>query len=195
MKVRLENVRISYTQALFAPQQVNGQGDPKFSSAFIFGRDHAAVPALQEAVIAVAKEKWPTKWEEVLRTLKAADKLPVHDGDAKDSDGYKGNLFLNASNKLKPTVVDIRPDASGNPATLTAADGKPYSGCFVNAIVEIWAQDNQFGKRINASLLGVQFLKEGPRLAGGSVASASDFQAVAPAGAPAVAAGGAAALF
>ena len=184
MKVRLENVRISYTQALFTSQQVNGQGDPKFSSAFILGRDHPALPALQEAVIAVAKEKWPTKWEEVLKTLKAADKLPVHDGDAKDSDGYKGNLFINASNKLKPLVVDINADASGNPAVLTAADGRPYSGCFVNAMIEIWAQDNQFGKRINASLLGVQFLMDGPRLAGGSVASASDFKAAVPTGAP-----------
>jgi hypothetical protein len=189
-KVTLNDVRISYTQSLFTAQQVQGQGEAKFSSGFIFPRNHPSVPALQEAVINAAKAKWPTKWEEILKQLKAADRLPVHDGDAKaDSPGYAGNLYMNASNKLRPLVVDdLR-------QPLTAADGKPYSGSYVNAIVEIWAQDNQYGKRINASLLGVQFVRDGERLAGGSVASADDFQEIPRKDAPATAKEGAAALF
>jgi hypothetical protein len=185
------DVRISYTQSLFTAQQVQGQGDPKFSSGFIFSRTHPATKQLTDAEIEAAKLKWPTKWEEMLKQLKAADRLPVHDGDAKaDSEGYAGNLYMNASNKLRPIVLDQRK------SPLTAADGKPYSGCYVNAIVEIWAQDNQFGKRINASLLGVQFLRDGERLSGGSVASADDFQEIPDAPAAAAAAGGgAAALF
>jgi hypothetical protein len=59
-----------------------------------------------------------------------------------------------------------------------ASSGKPYSGCYVNAVIELWAQDNKFGKRINASLMGVQFLRDGQRLSGGGVASADDFQAI-----------------
>jgi len=176
MKVQLKNVRLTFPQ-LFEAKQVNGQGDPKFSAAFLFPRAHPQVGELQKAILDAATAKWGGKTDEVLKALKAADKLAVHDGDAKsDYDGYAGNLFINASNKIRPLAIG--PDR----APLAAADGKLYSGCYVNAIMEFWAQDNQFGKRVNASLLGVQFFADGERLAGGGVAAADDFEAIPGAG-------------
>ncbi|MDC5277565.1 DUF2815 family protein, partial [Acinetobacter baumannii] len=59
---------------------------------------------------------------------------------------------------------------------LVQADGRPYAGCYVNAAIELWCQDNNYGKRINASLRGVQFLKDGEAFAGGGVASEDDFE-------------------
>ncbi len=56
-----------------------------------------------------------------------------------------------------------------------AADGKPYSGCYVNGIVDIWAQDNGFGRRLNATLKGVQFVKDGDAFSGGTAVSADAF--------------------
>lgn len=188
-KVHLNNVRLTFP-ALFEPKAVNGQGEPKFSASFLFPREHTGVAELSKAVTEAATAKWGAKAQATLQQLKAADKLPVHDGDAKsDYDGYAGNLFVNASNKVRPLVID------GNRTPLTPAEGKPYSGCYVNAIVEIWAQDNQFGKRVNASLLGVQFVRDGERLAGGAVAAADDFEAIPEVAAPAVEKSGAAALF
>ncbi len=194
MKVNLNNVRLTFPQ-LFDAKQVNGQGDPKFSAAFLIPRDHPQIGAVKEAIKAAAEAKWGAKAHEVLKALQASDKLALHDGDAKsDYDGYAGNFFVNASNKIRPLVIGQQREP------LTAADGKPYSGCYVNAIVEFWAQDNQFGKRVNASLLGVQFVKDGERLAGGGVASQDDFEPIpgteaAAGAAPAAPAGGASALF
>jgi hypothetical protein len=189
MKVHLKDVRLTFPQ-LFEAKQVNGQGDPKYSGAFLFGRDHPAKAEVEKAIIEAAKTKWGDKAMAEITKLKAADRLALHDGDAKaDYDGYAGSLFVNASNKVRPLVID------GNRAPLAASDGKPYSGCYVNAIIEFWAQDNQFGKRVNASLLGVQFIRDGERLAGGSSASADDFEAIPEAQEAKVAAGGAAALF
>lgn len=192
MKVRLTNVRLTFPQ-LFEPKVVNGQGDPKFSAAFLIPRDHPQLPEIQKAIIDAATEKWGAKASETLKALKASDKLAVHDGDNKsDYDGYAGNLFVNASNKIRPLVIG--PDRE----PLVAADGKPYSGCYVTAIVEFWSQDNQFGKRVNASLLGVQFVKDGERLAGGGIAAADDFEPIpgtAAAKTPAPAGGGAESLF
>ena len=190
MKVTLKDVRITFP-VLFEPKQVNGQGDPKFSASFLFPKSHPQKAEVERGLVEAAKAKWNDKYGEVLKALKAGDRLAMHDGDAKsDYDGYAGNFFLNASNKIRPLVID------GNRAPLAATDGKIYSGCYVNAIVELWAQDNQFGKRINASLLGVQFLRDGERLAGGGVAAADDFEAIPEAGAEKVAAGdGAAGLF
>lgn len=172
MKITLKDVRLTFPQ-LWDPKQVNGQGEPKFSGAFLFDRKHPAVAEMTKALVEVANTKWGAKGAEMLKQLKAGDRLCIHDGDGKsDYDGYAGNLFINASNKVRPLVID------GNRAPLAASDGKPYSGCYVNAIIELWPQDNQFGKRINASLLGVQFLRDGERLAGGSVAAVDDFEAI-----------------
>lgn len=172
MKVHLKDVRLSYAQ-LFEPKQVNGQGEAKFSAAFLFPANHPAVAELKKAIQAVATEKWGAKAGEVYAAIKAKNTACLHDGAEKpEQEAYKGNMFVNASNKIKPLVID------GNRSPLTATDGKPYSGCYVNGIVEVWAQDNQFGKRINASLMGIQFLRDGPRLAGGGVAGAEDFEAI-----------------
>ena len=188
MKVHLKDVRISFAN-IFEPKQVQGQGDAKFSASFIFPRSHPAAAELTKALTDAATEKWGAKAGDVLKALKAGDRLCVHDGDAKaDNEAYLGNLFVNASNKTRPLVI------GPNREPLVAADGKPYSGCYVNAIVEVWPQDNQFGKRINASLLGVQFLRDGERLSGGGVAAAEDFQAIEPLP-EAKAASGAAGLF
>ena len=62
---------------------------------------------------------------------------------------------------------------------LVAADGKPYSGCHVNVIIDVWAQDNQYGKKINAQLQGIQFLRDGEAFSGGGVAAdQSDFEEI-----------------
>mgnify|MGYP001230954780 CR=1 FL=1 len=50
---------------------------------------------------------------------------------------------------------------------------------YVNANIELWAQNNAYGKRINATLLVVQFSKDGePFGEGGSSASVNDFDSV-----------------
>jgi hypothetical protein len=171
-KLRIENVRLTFPQ-LFDAKQVNGQGDPKFSGGFLLAKDHPQIAAIKAAIVEAATAKWAAKAGEVLKALSAADKICLHDGDAKsDYDGYAGNFFINASNKIRPLVIGPQREP------LVAADGKPYSGSYVSVILEFWAQDNQFGKRVNASLLGVQFLRDGERLAGGGVAAADDFEAI-----------------
>ena len=173
MKLHIKNVRLTFPH-LFEAAQVQGQGEAKYSAAFILPKDHPQKAEIERAMVDSAKQKWgEQKYMDVLKSLKAGDRLMLHDGDAKSEiPGYAGNLFFNAGNKVRPLVIG--PDR----APLTAADGKPYSGSYVNVIVEVWAQDNQFGKRVNASLLGVQFVKDGERLAGGGVASADDFEAI-----------------
>lgn len=174
MRIMLKNVRLLYGAAVFTPQRgPNGEGDLKHSATFGFAKDHPAVAEIKGGFQKVATDKWGAKAVEVYTMLKAADKLCLHDGDAKaDKEGFKGNLYVSASNKLRPLVID------GQKQPLDANSGKPYSGCYVNAEIELWPQDNKFGKRINASLRGIQFLRDGPRLAGGGVSSADDYEAI-----------------
>jgi hypothetical protein len=194
MKIRLENVRLAFPNLFEAKSAKAGQ-KAKYSAAFIFPKDHPAVGVIKGAMESVAKAKWGDKWEQIYASLRAADKLAVHDGDAKSEySGYAGNLFLNASNEVRPLILGGGPDGK---SPLTQEDGKPYSGCYVNTLVEIWAQAHaEHGKRINASLMGVQFFRDGERLSGGATAAADDFEAIPQAAQPTVAAGqGAASLF
>jgi hypothetical protein len=87
-------------------------------------------------------------------------------------DGFPGNLYISARNPVRPTVLDA------DKTPLVAADGKPYAGCYVNVSLELWAQDNKYGKRVNATLMGVQFYRDGDSFTGGGAADESDFDDV-----------------
>ena len=169
MKLKLNNVRLAFP-SLFEAKTVNGEGDPRFSTVFLMSPKHPQLEEIRKAMKQVAKEKWGEKWEPIYNQLEKKLNLCLHDGDEKaEYEGFPGNFFLNAANKARPAVLDR------DRSPLIQADGRPYAGCYVNAVIDIWAQDNNFGKRINASLGGVQFLRDGDAFAGGGVASADDF--------------------
>lgn len=172
MKLKLNNVRLAFPHLFQASKFAGGEGAAKFQAAFLFGPNHPAKKMVEDACLAVAKEKWGAKGVDVHNALLKQDKLAIHDGDIKaDYEGYPGNFFVNASNATKPAVRD----ADGQ-TELTAQDGKPYAGCYVTALIEIWAQDHkQYGKRINAGLRGVQFYKDGDAFSGSPPASDEEF--------------------
>lgn len=172
MKVRLEDVRLAFPE-LFTAKTVNGEGDPAFSATFLIKPDSPSVEVLNNAFEEIGKEKWGNKWANVKKELETKDRLALHDGDAKSNySGFAGNLYISARNKTRPLVIDR------NKSPLLAQDGKPYAGCFVNASVELWAQDNKYGRRINATIKGVQFLRDGDSFTGGTAASEDDFDDV-----------------
>lgn len=169
MKVKLQNVRLAFPR-LFKAEQVNGEGDPQFSATFILSKNHPNVKDIENAILQVAKEKWADKADAILKKVKAELKTCLKDGDLKaDFEGFAGNYFLSASNKTRPYVIN-RDKTQLNPD-----DGVIYAGCYVYAVIDIWAMDNKFGKRICASLSGVQFYKDGDAFTGGGIASDDDF--------------------
>jgi hypothetical protein len=169
MKLKLLNVRLAFPQ-LFEAETVAGEGKPAHSGTFLIDPADPQVKAINAAIDATAKEKWGAKADGILKQMRAADKVCLHNGDLKATyDGFPGNLFISARNPLRPTVVDA------DKTPLTEKDGRPYAGCYVHVVLELWAQDNQYGKRVNATLMGVQFYKDGDSFTGGGVASADDF--------------------
>lgn len=171
MKLMIKNVRLAFPQ-LFQPATVNGEGDPAFSASFLLESDHPQLAEIRKAMEQVGKEKWGAKWETVKKEITAKDRFALHDGDTKaDYAGFEGNFFISSRNKSRPTVIDR------DKTPLDSTDGRPYAGCYVNASIELWPQDNAYGKRINASLRGVQFLRDGDAFSGGGAASADEFEA------------------
>lgn len=155
-KVRLKNVRLSFPQ-LFTPKSVNGS-EPKYSASFLMDKatDRKQLDAIEKAIEECKKAKWGANLPKGIKSC-------LHEGSSKEFDGYdETNMFVSTSSSRRPVVVDrdLQP--------LTSADNKPYAGSFVNATIRLWAQDNQFGKRINAEVLAVQFAKDGEAFGGGS---------------------------
>lgn len=162
--MRLTNVRLAFP-VLFEAKTVNGEGKPAFSAAFLIDPADPQIEAINAEIERVASEKWGAKAAAMMKTLRATDKVALHDGDLKSNyDGYAGNLYISARGKVRPMVLDR--DAK---TELTEEDGRPYAGCYVNAIIDFWAQDNNYGKRINATLHKVQFFKDGNAFAGGAM--------------------------
>lgn len=171
MKVMLKDVRLAFP-SLFKQSAPKAGGELAFSASFLIPKDHKNIAALNAAIDTVGKEKWGVKAAAVLKALRSADKTCLHNGDAKSEyEGFEGNMFVSARSKVRPTVL------SQTREELTEADGKPYSGCYVNVSLELWAQDNSYGKRVNAQLRGVQFLRDGDAFAGGArPADADEFE-------------------
>ena len=93
----------------------------------------------------------------------------IRDGADKEYDGYANCMYVKASSKKRPLVVDL-----DGKTPLVEADGRPYGGCTVNGYIDIWAMDNKFGKRICASLSSVQFAADGEPF--GAMATADVFE-------------------
>lgn len=173
MKIKLKNVRLAFP-SLFEAKTVNGEGKPAFSAVFLVDPADPQVKEINAAIDQVASDKWGAKAAALVKTARAADKVCLHNGDLKAAyDGFAGNLYVSARNPIRPLVVGL------DKSPLAEKDGKPYAGCYVNAVVELWAQDNAYGKRVNATLMGVQFARDGDAFAGGGVASEDDFEALA----------------
>lgn len=182
MRLTLDNVRISFADGLFTAkkgQEANSKA--KYQSSFLFPEIHPAYKALKAAFPLLANEKWGVKGAAQLKALEVSDKLCLHNGDTKTYVGYAGNWFVSASNATRPTV---RHRDGRTPITLE--DGIIYSGCRVRAFIELWAQDNGFGKRINASLRGVQFYLDDERFSGGGAADEDEMTPIADADADSV---------
>lgn len=177
MKVKLSKVRLAFPN-LFKAVAIgsDANAEPRFSAAFAIEPGSENAKALHAAVTAVAKEKWADKAAGVFKELKSKGKICYKEEalskDGEVYDGFEDMHSLNAGNKARPTILDK------DKSPLVEADGKPYAGCYVNVVVDIWAQDNSWGKRINATLSGVQFHSDGEAFGGGRPASVDDFDEV-----------------
>ena len=174
MKVRLVDspkhpVRLAFAQHLFTAGTVGGEGKPAFSVTAILPPNHPGIAELEAAEEQVAKEKWGAKAAAQLKSIRSAGKSVVKDGDLKANyDGFEGNKYVSMRSEKRPNVYDNKG------SQVTEADGIVYSGCYAHVMLEVWAQDNQFGKRINAQITGVRFSRDGDSFGGGAPPAAPD---------------------
>lgn len=169
MKITIRNARLSFPD-LFQARAYEDGGQAKYKATFLVPKGSEQAKAIEEAITKAATDKWGAKAEAILKSIRNnPNRYCYQDGETKTYDGYDGMMYISASNKVRPTVIDR------DRAPLTEGDGRPYAGCYVNAIIEIFTYENP-GKGISASLSGVQFVKDGEAFSGGRPAKADDFE-------------------
>lgn len=172
--IKLIAVRLSFPD-LFVATQYEGQGKFRYNASFIIEPGSPNDKIVQGAILEAAKEKWPAKATTMLESFRGnSNKYCYIKGDLKEYDGYAGMLVLTGHRNQdagRPLVID------GNKNPLTEKDGKPYAGCYVNASLDIYAQDGK-NPGIRCGLKGVQFAKDGDAFSGSKVASPDDFDAI-----------------
>jgi len=156
-----ELVRFSYVN-LDQPKTAPGATEPKYSISVIIPKGNKkTMLAIKEAVeeaVKLGKEKHGNKW--------AAKKMPIRDGDTeREDEAYKGAWFLNASNKMRPGLVDANVQRILDPTQIKSGDW----GCVSINFYPFNVNGNQ---GIGVSLNHVQKCKNGDAL--GSVTNAED---------------------
>lgn len=152
-RIGLRNVRVMFP-AIF--EKANYKGDEKYECTFIMD------PVINKGDIKLLE----TEIEEILRVAKSngrpdvlpADVICLREGNPNNPEAV-GRMTIKGRSTIQPKVIDREKK------TITAEDKLIYGGCYVNAIVELWYQDNQWGNRINCTLYGLQFITHGATIA------------------------------
>jgi hypothetical protein len=163
--------RVSFPSVFQPKESMNAGGEPKYGIVMLFDtKDPAVAKGLEQmkaAARAAATEKWgadTSKWPKGLR-------LPFRKGEEKDYDGYgPGIIFVNASSKMKPGLVDQNVQPIIDPSEF-------YGGCYARATVNAFAYDTSGNRGISFGLRNIQKVADGDSFSGKS-APEKDFMPI-----------------
>ncbi len=158
--------RISFAN-IWEPKSING-GEEKYSvSLMIPKEDKTTLNKIHKAVEAAKEDAKTKKWG---GKIPPNLKLPLRDGDIDrpDDENYAGHMFLNATSKDAPQIVDRKVQPIIDPMECGSGD-------YCNVSVNFYGFAASGNKGVAAGLGNIQKVKDGERLAG-KASAASDFE-------------------
>ncbi|MBE0435910.1 MAG: DUF2815 family protein, partial [Methylomicrobium sp.] len=127
-----------------------GEDTGKYTATFILDKkEHASqIDEIKNAIRDLIKT-------DLKGARLAPDKICLKNGEDSGRDELANAYTIKATTKRRPLVIDK------DKTPIVESDNKLYPGCYVNAIITLWAQNNNWGRRVNAGLQGVQFVADG----------------------------------
>lgn len=199
MIIQLKDVRLDFPWLYkMQPPQKGGEGKPAFSAQFLFAPSHPALELTRKTIQQVANEKWGARAQQILFGVPATNGMPaelglidlgqvcLHAANAAKVakyPRYQGMWYVSARGQVRPSVVHDREidPATGKLRLISEQEGKVYGGCYVNAILDVYAVEKP-KMWVTAQLMGVQYVRDGDAFGGGRAADPSMFDAVGNAG-------------
>jgi hypothetical protein len=160
----LNNVRLSFP-TLIEPKGYQG-GPEKFSATFIMNdKDEDYIKFMQymsEQLQSTFKEKASGVFESIKESKlkrcfgKGSEK---RNSEGEVYEGYQGEgtVFISAKSDNKPQLIGT----NAKPVLDSEANQLFVGGNYVNALIRPWVQNNAYGSGIRATLIAVQYVKEG----------------------------------
>lgn len=162
-RIVIKNVRGSFMNVLKRSVFEGKEGKYEMT-ALIDKKDAKIKKKLDQAIAAkMAEAKIKVK----------TDNICLKDGDESEYDGYADHWSLKAGRDKKPLLIDR--DGKKSTEDDDFNDEDFYSGGYYDVSIDFWAQNNTWGKRINANLYGVKFRKDGEPFGIGNVDVSDDF--------------------
>lgn len=186
MIVDLKNVRLSFPHLIEPRPDTFGNSAPRWTASFLINPESEEWEKVEKAIKQKAKETWEDKSEAILKSLKTKSNQRFWgDGDEKLNkqgepyDGYVGVKYVTTSKTAKvgtipPQIIDKQAKVvdPNNQVAYVEAAKELYAGCYVNAVIKIWAhkgnESNKWSDGIKAELLALQFAADGERFGGNS---------------------------
>lgn len=171
MRILVRDVRLAYGHGLWTkskPPKADAGAKEKYRVALILPESHPQFKEIKGVIDQVMQDKFGAKWQAILKAAELNSKSCLRNGDTKDGEGFEGNWFISANSETRPSTFNA------DRSVVTQDDGIIYSGCYVNASLDIYAFD-RVSKGNSAGLRGVQFLRKGDAFGGGSAAEDDEF--------------------
>ena len=149
---------------IWDPKSINGSEEKYSVSCVIPKSDEETLNRIKKAIEAAKEDGKTRRWG---GKIPPNLKLPLRDGDIDrpDDENYQNCMFVNASSKDAPQVVDRRKNPVTDPMMV-------YSGCYCNVSVNFYAFNANGNRGVAAGLGNIQFVKDGERLSGKASADA-----------------------
>lgn len=164
--ILIKNVRGSYLHIF---EKWGKETDPKekwrYSGKFLLDKKtHAAeITALRRHL-----EKLQQEW---FKGKLGSANIFFRNGEDSGKEEQEDSWVVSASDgRKRPRVMGRKKE------TITADDDIIYSGCYVNVLINPWKQDNAHGKKLNANLVAVQFVRDGERFGEGGIDADQHFE-------------------
>lgn len=179
-KIVTPEFRLSFP-AVWEPKAGPDGGDEKYRVVMLFPKSED-IKALKKLAFDAVVEKWgadKAKWPGNLKALNLGtflsmsgkDGWPFRDGDSQGLEGYAGHVFVAATSKQAPGVVNAKLKPIIEKDDL-------YAGCYCRASITAFAYDKAGNKGVSFGLQNLMKTRDGESFSGRSRAE-DDFAGVA----------------
>ncbi len=188
--ILLQNVRLSFPHLVEAHAPGNNPNSvKKYSADFIMADDSAGMKQFKEKYAQMAMAKWGDNATNVMQMIASDRKLRCY-GSGQDKidkktfkpyQGYDGMVYISAGRVDAPQMIqtDGTPVDAGNTMGYQQIARSLYGGCYVNAAIKPWLQDNTHGRGVRCDLIAIQFAADGDAFGEGAADVTSMFGTVA----------------
>jgi hypothetical protein len=192
----LSNVRLSFPHLAEPQRQQSENGERvSYNAEFIMLPTDPGWASFFKVVNEMAVAKWGTNAAAVLQMVQQDRKKRCYGGGEEKVnqktfqpyDGYPGHVFITAGRNTMPQIIGADGQAipPENTMACQAVARKMYGGCYVNAAVKPWLQENKHGRGVRCDLVAVQVFADGTPFGEGAVDASNLFGATPAAAAPA----------